>query len=50
MSESLGNLQRIGLKLFCADGVAVRPHEFVPVFHRWIQQHAVDQMLIDVAD
>jgi hypothetical protein len=50
MSESFADLQRIGLKLFAADGTAVRPHEFVPVFHRWIQQKAVDQMLIDVAD
>jgi hypothetical protein len=50
MSEHLAGLQRIGLKLFCADGVAVRPHELVPVFHRWIQQRSVEQMLIDVAD
>ena len=50
MSDQLADLQRIGLKLFCADGVAVRPHQLVPIFHRWIQQHSVEQMLIDVAD
>ncbi|MEO8603776.1 MAG: hypothetical protein ABI629_14475 [bacterium] len=50
MSEQLADLQRIGLKLFCADGAAVQPHEFVPIFHHWIQQHSVEQMLIDVAN
>jgi hypothetical protein len=51
MSVGLEELQRIGLKLFVDDGVAVRPREFVPVFHRWIQTSAVSgQLLIDVAD
>jgi len=50
MPEQFADVQRVGLKLYCADGVAMRPHELVPVFHRWIQQRAVDQMLIDVAD
>jgi len=50
MSDQLADLQRIGLKLHCADGVAVRPHALIPVWHRWIQQRAVDEMLIDVAD
>lgn len=50
MSETLTDLQRIGIKLFCADGVAVRPQELVPIFHGWIQRHDVEQMLVDVAD
>lgn len=51
MSAPVEELQRIGIKLFMADGVSVRPREFVPVFHRWIQTQAVsDQMLIDIAD
>jgi hypothetical protein len=50
MGGPLSELQRIGLKLFLADGAAVRPRELVPVFHRWIQQGAVDGLLIDVAD
>lgn len=51
MGVSLAELQRIGLKLFVADGVSVRPREFVPVFHRWIQTHALDDhLLIDIAD
>ncbi len=41
---------KISIKLFVAkDDFA--PAEFVPVFHRWIQEHALeDHMLIDVAD
>lgn len=51
MGGAVEALQRIGLKLFAADGTSVRPREFVPVFHRWIQTRAVaDQLLIDVAD
>jgi hypothetical protein len=51
MSVGLEDLQRIGLKLFVADGFALRPRAFVPVFHRWIQAGAIgDQLLIDVAD
>ena len=48
---ALDELQRIGLKLFAADGVALPPRELVAVFHRWIQTQAIrDQLLIDVAD
>jgi len=50
MSETVTDLQRIGIKLYCAEGVAIQPHVLVPIFHRWIQQHSVEQMLIDVAD
>lgn len=47
----LEELQRIGIKLYAADGVSLRPRELVPVFHRWIQTQAIgDQLLIDVAD
>src|SRR3954462_10668180 len=42
---------KIGVKFFVDDPTAIDPHAFVPVFHSWIQQHAVaDHMLIDVAD
>ena len=30
---------------FAADGTSVRPREFVPVFHRWIQTQAVEDQL-----
>jgi hypothetical protein len=48
---ALEELQRIGIKLFAADGAALRPRELVPVFHRWIQTQAIRELLlIDVAD
>jgi hypothetical protein len=51
MGGTIEGLQRIGLKLFTAEGGTVHPRELVPVFHRWIQTQAIaDQLLIDVAD
>lgn len=51
MASDLNDLQRIGLKLFAAGGVSIRPRELVPIFHRWIQTRAIpDHLLIDVAD
>jgi len=44
------DVHRIGMKFCLDESVPVRPAEFVPVFHRWIQTHAVDGLLIDVAD
>lgn len=43
------DLQKIAVKFFLAEA-SVRLDEFIPVFHRWIQKHAVEGMLIDVAD
>ena len=43
-------VQRIALKIFLDDRTALSPREIIPVFHRWIQTHAVDGLLIDVAD
>lgn len=44
------NLHRIGVKFFLDSGDAVTLAEYIPVFHRWIQNHSVDGVLIDVAD
>ena len=41
---------RYDLKLFAAPGAAVTGRDLVPVFHRWIQQSRLDDLLIDVAD
>ena len=42
---------KIAIKLFVDDGSRIDAHEFVSVFHAWIQQRAVpDHLLIDVAD
>lgn len=43
-------LQRIGMKMFCRDGASIPLVDFIPVFHRWIQQGLTDTLLIDVAD
>ncbi len=58
MDQRVTDLQRIGLKFFfegtgeaTRKGAApLRPRDFIPVFHGWIQTHAVDGLLIDVAD
>jgi len=50
MENAVSQLQRIGLKLFVAKEASFELHELVPVYHRWIQQGAVEGMLIDVAD
>ena len=42
---------KIVIKLFVEDASRLEAHEFVPIFHSWIQQRAVaDHLLIDVAD
>ena len=43
-------LQRIGMKMYCREGGAIPLVEFIPIFHRWIQEGLTDTLLIDVAD
>ncbi len=43
-------LNRISVKLFARDAAAIDAKAFVPLYHKWIQQQAVDGLLIDVAD
>ena len=54
MDHAVSELQRIGLKLFFQetgeDAAPLRSRDFIPVFHGWIQTHAVDGLLIDVVD
>lgn len=50
MTHPVDELQRFGVKVFIDPESAPHPGELVPVFHRWIQTRAVDQLLIDVAD
>lgn len=50
MENAVSQLQRIGLKLFIDDSSSFALRELVPVYHRWIQQHVVEGVLIDVAD
>jgi hypothetical protein len=42
---------KISVKFYVEDDSQLRPHEFVPILHSWIQNRLVpDHMLIDVAD
>jgi hypothetical protein len=43
-------LYRIGVKIFCSRGAEIDLAEFIPVFHRWIQQKRTSYLLVDVAD
>ena len=52
MSAPLGPLSahRLMVKLLAHPPCTVSPVELVPVFHRWIQERALGEILIDVAD
>src|SRR2546421_4680266 len=42
---------KIAIKLYVEDESAAAPAQFVPIFHSWIQRHAVaEHTLVDVAD
>lgn len=42
---------KLAFKFFLTDPIAIGAGELVPVFHAWIQSHALpDHLLIDVAD
>jgi hypothetical protein len=43
-------LQHVNVKLFVKDAEKVDLAAVVPVFHRWIQNQAQDELLLDVAD
>jgi hypothetical protein len=45
------NAHKIAIKFYAESDGGLTDHDFVPVLHTWIQQHAVaDHMLIDVAE
>ena len=45
------NAHKISIKFYAEDDSRIAAHEFVPVFHSWIQNRAVpEHMLVDVAD
>ena len=41
---------RLGVKVFVEQPAALRSEDFIPVFHRWIQNRRLTEVLIDVAD
>lgn len=44
------SFQHINVKVFARKGSTVAWHTLIPVFHRWIREAAMPEMLIDVAD
>jgi hypothetical protein len=44
------DVQHISLKVFAREPAAVDLADAIPVFHRWIQESACEELLIDVAD
>jgi hypothetical protein len=41
--------RKVQIKLFVEWPKDLDPEPFVPAFHRFIQDHALDDMLVDVA-
>jgi hypothetical protein len=44
------DLHRFGIKFFAADADGVEILRLIPMYHRWIQQGLLPDLLIDVAD
>ncbi len=44
------NLQKLNLKIFIANPETVQFETFIPIFHRWIQEQNMSDLLLDVAD
>src|ERR1700742_419188 len=44
------NLHKIGIKFFATNGDRIEILKLIPMYHRWIQQDALEDLLIDVAD
>jgi len=43
-------LHKFGIKFFATDAERIDILKLIPIYHRWIQQSALDDLLIDVAD
>ena len=44
------DLHKFGIKFFAADAERIDILKLIPIYHRWIQQSALEDLLIDVAD
>jgi hypothetical protein len=44
------NFQHVNVKMFVEGELSVGPEQFIKVFHRWVAEQSLDEMLIDVAD
>lgn len=46
----MNDLQHVNVKIFASPRAKAPWHELIPLFHRWIQEQAMPELLIDVAD
>lgn len=44
------NMQHVNIKIPVEGELPVKLEKFIPVFHRWIRENALGEMMIDVAD
>ncbi len=44
------DLHKFGIKFFAVDGQRIDILKLIPLYHRWIQHNALQELLIDVAD
>jgi hypothetical protein len=44
------DLHKLGIKFFAVDAERIDILKLIPIYHQWIQQHALSDLLIDVAD
>lgn len=44
------DLQKINVKFFVEKGAEIPLGDFIPVFHRWIQENKLEGLLVDVAE
>jgi hypothetical protein len=44
------DLYKFGIKFFAVEGEGIDILKLIPVYHRWIQQNSLEDLLIDVAD
>ena len=44
------DLHKFGFKFFAASGEQIDVLKLIPIYHRWIQQDLLEDLLIDVAD
>ncbi len=43
-------LQHVNVKIYVDGDLAIDPAAFIDVFHEWIREHTLDELLVDVAD
>lgn len=50
MMTDPNHVQHINVKVFAAEPVCIDLADAIPVFHRWIQDSVLDELVVDVAD